>query len=338
MLDTEELDMVSVCTYTVDPEGHDLHTEITLYCIEKGIPAVWCEKPAVADMTGGDAMLAAAKANGTLLAINHNRRWENVQRKLQAAVAEGQLGNLTSANIIWPSGRMGVVGTHFIDNFLMVCGQRCVSVSGMVDESPHQDCRNNPDDEAFMAIQGETNVEDPGCFATLKMDGGLVASVCAGNSLSGGASITLFGTMANATISGSTIEVTFFGEVSSTGQIVGEPRTEVWEEDESDGLNTCERCVREMVATLDGTAPFPCTSIAAAALLRSRFESNCRVACRRRRHGRGRRRLACVRDPARGDGIPQEGRRLCRPADGPRGPRGRGPVGLRAVFRLRVHV
>jgi len=47
---------------------------------------------------------------------------------------------------------------------------------------------------------------------------------------------------------------------------VGEPRTEVWEEDESDGLNTCERCVREMVATLDGTAPFPCTSIAAAAL------------------------------------------------------------------------
>jgi hypothetical protein len=30
------------------------------------------------------------------------------------------------------------------------------------------------------AIQGETNIEDPGCFATLKMDGGLVATVCAG--------------------------------------------------------------------------------------------------------------------------------------------------------------
>jgi predicted dehydrogenase len=48
MLDTEQLDIVSVATYTVDPTGHDLHTEITLYCIEKGIKCVWCEKPAVA--------------------------------------------------------------------------------------------------------------------------------------------------------------------------------------------------------------------------------------------------------------------------------------------------
>ena len=84
MLDTEELDMVSVCTYTVDPDGHDLHTEITLYCIQKGIRAVWCEKPAVASMSGAEAMLAAAEANGTLLVINHNRRWQNVQRRLQA--------------------------------------------------------------------------------------------------------------------------------------------------------------------------------------------------------------------------------------------------------------
>jgi hypothetical protein len=30
MLDTENLDIVSVCTYTVDPDGHDLHTEISL--------------------------------------------------------------------------------------------------------------------------------------------------------------------------------------------------------------------------------------------------------------------------------------------------------------------
>lgn len=108
--------------------------------------------------------------------------------------------------------------------------------------------------------------------------------------------ILRYGTQANAVVSGTTITVSFFGEVSSTGQIVGEPRTEVsadqlqymlsvplehfsvlslmkavvvidwhvitwhgavqllqvWEEDESDGLNTCERCVREIVATLDG--------------------------------------------------------------------------------------
>ena len=41
------------------------------------------------------------------------------------------------------------------------------------------------------AIQGETNIEDPGGFGILKMESGLVATVCAGNSLSGAASIRL---------------------------------------------------------------------------------------------------------------------------------------------------
>jgi hypothetical protein len=37
MLDTETLDIVSVCTYSVDATGRDLHTEISLYCQTKGI-------------------------------------------------------------------------------------------------------------------------------------------------------------------------------------------------------------------------------------------------------------------------------------------------------------
>ena len=43
---------------------------------------------------------------------------------------------------------MGVVGTHFIDNFLMLVGEKCVAVSGMVDTRPMVDCRNS-DDPAF---------------------------------------------------------------------------------------------------------------------------------------------------------------------------------------------
>ena len=199
MLDTEQLDIVSVCTYTVDPTGHDLHSEISLYCIEKGIQCVWCEKPVVANMAGGDAMLRRAQEKGTLLTINHNRRWENSMRKLQAAVRNGDLGQLTSAEVVWPSGRCGVVGTHFIDAMLMVTCQRAVAVSGMIDESPFVDCRNS-DDPTFKELQGETNIDDPGCYGTLRMDGGLVVTVCAGNSLSGGAAIRLYGSKANGAI------------------------------------------------------------------------------------------------------------------------------------------
>jgi hypothetical protein len=59
-------------------------------------------------------------------------------------------GNLASYILLLAQGRMGVVGTHFIDNYLMLVGEKCVSVGGMVDTRPMQDCRNNPDDDAFM--------------------------------------------------------------------------------------------------------------------------------------------------------------------------------------------
>ena len=184
-----------------------------MYCIEKGIKCVWCEKPFVASMSGGDAILSAAANAGTLLVVNHNRRWEHVQRRLRTAVDAGQFGRLTAAEVVWPSGRMGVVGTHVIDQLLMVTGKRVIAVSGVVDESPLQDCRggsNTGGSADFLAIQGETNIEDPGCFATLQMSDGLTCTVCAGNSLSGGAAIRLYGTLGNVVVS-SSVTCTFFG-------------------------------------------------------------------------------------------------------------------------------
>lgn len=35
-----------------------------------------------------------------------------------------------SAEVVWPSGRAGVAGTHLIDTLLMITGQRAVAVSG----------------------------------------------------------------------------------------------------------------------------------------------------------------------------------------------------------------
>ena len=39
-----------------------------------------------------------------------------------------------------------------------------------------------------------------GCYGTLKMDGGMVVTVCAGNNLSGGAAIRLYGSQGLAVI------------------------------------------------------------------------------------------------------------------------------------------
>ena len=78
--------------------------------------------------------------------------------------------------------------------------------------------------ESRAQVNGATAIDDPGCYATVQMEGGLVVSVAAGNSLSGDASLRLYGTLGNAEVLGrGIVRSTFFGEVSSTGTIIGEP-------------------------------------------------------------------------------------------------------------------
>ena len=84
--------------------------------------------------------------------------------------------------------------------YIPLVGQECAAVAGLVDQSPLVDCYSNPND----------------------------AGVTAGNSLSGASTIRLYGIKANA-ICSDTLEVTFFGEISSVGQLVGEPFVEAWD-------------------------------------------------------------------------------------------------------------
>ena len=120
-----------------------------------------------------------------------------------------------------------------------VTGATCTAVSGMVDKSPMRDCRSSDTgSDVFKELQGETNIDDPGCFATLQCSGGwgelpLTVTVCAGNSLAGAGGIRIYGTQGNAIVGGDgSVEVNFFGGKSSTGQIL-EGREEVWAADDS---------------------------------------------------------------------------------------------------------
>ncbi|MCH8265804.1 MAG: Gfo/Idh/MocA family oxidoreductase [Proteobacteria bacterium] len=86
---------------------------------------VYCEKPIATSAEEAERMIEACEKSGTLLVINHNRRFNPKYRHLRALIDAGDLGDLTSVYLRWGSGRLGCVGTHLIDSARMLTGQRC---------------------------------------------------------------------------------------------------------------------------------------------------------------------------------------------------------------------
>jgi predicted dehydrogenase len=225
MLEHEQLDIVSVATYA--PQ----HVEITIACAEHGARAVLCEKPIATTLAGADRMLAACEKAGTLLAINHNRRFHPNYRRLRDLVAAGELGELTSVNAQWGSGRLGNVGTHNFNAICMLTGKRIEAVSAMLDLSLRPDCRG-PD------------FQDPGGWGMLRLEGGLIATFDAADHATVPATITLNGTKGRAITGGPEVQLDFT-----------DGKTDHWPAPTD--ASSMDVAMREIVDFLDGNAPFP---------------------------------------------------------------------------------
>ena len=88
-----EVDAVFVCT------PHHLHKEHTLAAIRAG-KHVLCEKPLTIGTEDGTELVAAAREAGVLLGAAYYRRFYPVLEKLHAIVVSGQLGTLTSVQMV----------------------------------------------------------------------------------------------------------------------------------------------------------------------------------------------------------------------------------------------
>ena len=154
----EELDIVSVATYT------PAHEEMTVACAERGVRAILCEKPVAPRVSDGQRMVAACAEAGTLLVFNHQRRFASSHRRLQDHIRAGGLGDLTSANAQWGSGRLGNVGTHVFDAIYMLTGRRAEAVSATLDLAGKPDCRGD-------------EFADPGGWGLMRLEDGLMITI-----------------------------------------------------------------------------------------------------------------------------------------------------------------
>ena len=226
MLAGESLDIVSVATYA------PFHADVAVACAKQGVRAVSCEKPVATRVSDAERMLKACDAAGTLLVVNHNRRFQTNARRLRDLIADGALGELTSASMQWGSGRLGNVGTHFIDTMQMLTGRAVEAVSGTLDPSGKPDCRGD-------------QFRDPGGWGMLRLERGLICTVDAADYATLPPLISIHGTEGSAVLDGRDVIIEF-----------RDGRGEAWT-DSADSESSMARAVGEIVDWLDGEAAFP---------------------------------------------------------------------------------
>lgn len=129
MLDKEQLDIVSVCTWP------PLHAEMVSAAAAAGVKAIICEKPMAVNLNEADTMLAACERSGTLLLVSHQRRFHPCYRTARDLVAAGEIGELVQVHGIC-MGDLLTDGTHNIDLLRFYAGDLPIKwVFGQIDAS-----------------------------------------------------------------------------------------------------------------------------------------------------------------------------------------------------------
>ncbi len=226
MLAGETLDIVSVATYA------PFHVQIAVACARQGVRAVYCEKPIATRVSDAERMRKACGDAGALLVVNHNRRFQPNARRLRDLVADGVLGELTSASMQWGSGRLGNVGTHFIDTIQMLTGRAVEAVSGTLDGAGKPDCRG-------------AQFRDPGGWGMLRLERGLICTVDAADYAMLPPRISINGTEGRASVDGRDVILEF-----------RDGRRDTWPAPQGSS-SSMDVAVGEIVDWLDGGASFP---------------------------------------------------------------------------------
>jgi predicted dehydrogenase len=226
MLEKERPEIVSVAT------NSPYHAEITIAAAEAGAKAVYCEKPMATRLNDADRMIAVCKQTGTLLVINHNRRFNPNYRRLRDAIAEGLLGDLTSCNLQWATGRLGNVGTHIIDAVQMLTNKTVQSVSGTLDLTGRPDCRGS-------------EYRDPGVWGVLRLEGGLMVTVDGPDMANLPVCLAINGTKGRAITGGGDVTIRLHAGSEDHWPSTREKSTSM------------DNAMREIVATLDEGVEFP---------------------------------------------------------------------------------
>ena len=179
MLDAEELDAVSVCTYNAT------HAECTIYALEKGV-SVLLEKPMCVTLDEAVAIMRAEKASTGLLSLGFQPRMDDNMKMIKKIVEAGELGDIyyvqtgggrrrgiPNSTFIEKKtagiGALGDIGCYSLDMVLNAIGYpKPLTVSGYTSNFfGTNPLYNNPTDAARFNV-------DEFAAAFIRLEGGIV--------------------------------------------------------------------------------------------------------------------------------------------------------------------
>lgn len=130
MLAREEIDILSVCT----PDNR--HADIVIAAAERGIPAILCEKPLATTLADADRMIAAIEAHGTLVSVEHTRRWDPFFHRAKEIIDAGMIGTVRTIVGTLHGERAMIFrnGTHIVDLICYYAGSAPTAVFARLEE------------------------------------------------------------------------------------------------------------------------------------------------------------------------------------------------------------
>jgi predicted dehydrogenase len=146
MLDTERLDVVSVCTW------HGGHSPWTVAAAARRPKAILCEKPMADTLGRADEMLIACDRNGVKLAIGHQRRFLPAYTMTRDLIAKGAIGRVS---LMLSFGGQGLpnYSSHQTDMFRYLLGdENCRWVMGNVERKTDRFERTTRIEDAAVAV------------------------------------------------------------------------------------------------------------------------------------------------------------------------------------------
>ena len=163
MIDNEELDAVSICTYNTQ------HAEPTIYCLKKGIP-VLLEKPFTVTLEEAEEVCRVEKESGTFVSVGFQPRFDANMQMIKKIVDSGVLGKIyyiqtgggrrrgiPGSTFIEKStggiGALGDIGCYSLDMVLNAIGYpKPLTVSGYVSDFFGKDPKYNGEDAARFSV------------------------------------------------------------------------------------------------------------------------------------------------------------------------------------------
>ena len=128
MLETEEIDLVSVCTRP------KLHAPVVIETAKRGVKGILSEKPMAENLGQAREMLETCSQHGVKLAIDHQTRFNPPYVRAKQLVADGVIGDIFRIHGICGGGDLKDNATHTVDIMRFLYSDRPVAwVMGQIE-------------------------------------------------------------------------------------------------------------------------------------------------------------------------------------------------------------